>query len=1080
MDDLEKQKRIQQISNDDIVYSRNILKEMEDILGSNSKLFEKLSDSSDVYGNNLYNALQSLTKAVDLQQDISSKLVETVKTQKIYGDLNEDNNKLSDQQWLTEKRRQRAMSESVQSEKDILSLTYQLQSSLRAKLSIEKDIFELENKKSKFLSLSYINDKLDLLALRKELRDETKNLEQIKKQVTEENATAVLATTASIINKNVEFSLEYRYEFESKITEELEEQNRLRQQAAATPAPQSSQPITPPTPAQTNPNPANNKKNKKQPRFANRSTPASSSGAMKTMTNEVIEAIKNNGKLDEGLRSSLNSLRSTSKIYDEINAKISVSRDLNKDLKSLQADLEKSLATSVKIETELSTILQKNPEAVYKAKEIKDQYKTLLDEELKLQIKLNEAIRDSNDLNSANVISAKKELNSKVAEIELLKESVEVDTAKALALLQINDINEKTTEQLKEQYVLEKYITQQLGIGGNAMKGLYNVLNKVGLGSFLKMDEITKSMRKAAEDGKNKWQVLGAGIKASFASIGDTLRDPLVIIGGLVAAMKSLINLSLQYQSKQFEAAKSLGMSVTESASLLNNFNNIAKSNSSLAMTAKQLVESYSQINNQLGFIGPSNAEFLTTTTGIQRRIGATAEDMLSLQYASVKTGKTLQQTYQSTIGIAKQTGATLKFNMSEKQILEGISKVSATVFNNFKGNVAQLAKAVVTATKFGTTLDSINAQGDTLLDYESSMAKQFEAQLLTGQDIDLTRSRELALLHDTDGLMKELNGKLMEKKEFERLNTLEQQSYAEALGLSRDTVNEMYKKQELNNILGDAAGKSLQTQYNELVRQGRSYDYISEKLGEQAAIDATRSSTAEKMAATMENIKDSIGKMTEGLAAFVDKFAAFIGDADNLKTILKAVGGLMGAIVGYSIAISVQKQRQLAIELQLQFAQTRLLAGIATQMGGNAALIAQEETQMILGKKNAIIGVGEAVTKTTAASGALGPGALLVGAAVGAGLMALLSSYGISGGGGGSAASVGMPAIPAAIKPMNTAAATNGNSQATQEKMLGRPIVIENKVYSEIKADNKTIAVASNTGNDQSAHTDRKTGYYA
>ena len=788
---------------------------------------------------------------------------------------------------------------------------------------------------------------------------------------------------------------------------------------------------------------------------------------------EIADALKGNKDLSESTKDTVKSLSAVAKAYENINAKIGVAKELNKDLKGLQDDLQKSLATELKARKELEKIQATNSKALDDALIIQKQLDQQLKEELDLTMQLNKAIASKDKMERGSINTLKKELAMKSAEVQLTKDSLEGETARAVALLEILKVSKQTTGELQEQYLLEKQITQQLGLGGNAVKGLYKVLDSVGMGSLLKMDEITKSMRKAAEDGKNKWQVLGAGIKESFASIGDMLRDPVFLIGGLVTGISALIKLTVQYRDKQFEAGKALGMGVTESGALLNNFNNIAKSNASLAMTAKQLVESYSQINNELGFIGPKNAEFLTTTTGIQRRIGATSEDMLSLQYASAKSGKSLLGTYQSVIGIAKQTGATLKLNMSEKQILEGISKVSATVFNNFKGNVSQIAKSVVQATKLGVTLDQIQSAGMNLLDFETSISKQFEAQLLTGKEIDLTKARELALTGNTQELVGEITKQLGTQADWNKMNVLAQQSYAEALGMSKEQVDEIYRKQELAKVLGDTAGQSLQTQYNSLVGMGYTYDQITQKMGEQAASDAMRTSASEKMAATMENIKDSIGKMTEGLAAFVDKFATFIGDANNLKGILTAIGGIMGGIAAYSVFISIQKQRQLVTELQLQMAQTKILAGMATEMGGNAALIAQEQTQLVLGKKNALIGVGEAVSKTTAASSYLGPAALLVGAAVGAGLMALLSGYGI-GGGAPSSPSVGMPAI----SPMNTSAATATTSQNSQDRSLGRPIVIENKVYSEIKTDNRTIAVASNTGNTQTAHIDNSTGY--
>ena len=611
-----------------------------------------------------------------------------------------------------------------------------------------------------------------------------------------------------------------------------------------------------------------------------------------------------------------------------------------------------------------------------------------------------------------------------------------------------NEILKKAQERL----AMEQHITNQMGVTGAAVKATAGIFEKLGVGGFLELDKINEKMREVAKEGGSKMKVLGAGMKESFKSAGLALRDPVTMIGLITAGITKLVSLSLKYEDKQFEVAKAMGVSVTEGQKMLNNFQSMAMANGQLAMTARQLADTYAGMNDTLGFMGPQNAEFLTTTAGIQRRLGVSAESMQALQLGAMKAGQSLTKTYSSVIGIAKATGATLKVNMSEKQILEGIAKVSATVFNNFKGNVKQLAAAVVTATKFGTTLDTISQQGNSLLDFESSISKEFEAQLLTGKDLNLNKARELALNHDTKGLMDELNSKMMTSNEYNKMNVLQQQAFAEAVGLSKEQMDEMYHKQEMVKLLGDDAGKSLQTQYNSLKGMGFSYDEIAAKIGDQAAQDAKRATAQEQMQATMERISDEIGKATHGIAEMVTKIAEFFSHTENIKATLSVVGGIMAGMVVYALAVSAQKKEQALTEmmikketLQQATLNNRILATQVLQNNQSLTAVARKELETVASGEKAAMETAGAAASVTAGSSYLGPGAIIVGMLAATALMGLISSM------GGPSKSVSAPSMPAptqSISPMNAAAESAKTSGAQRLDDTGKKADRGTNVY--------------------------------
>jgi hypothetical protein len=577
------------------------------------------------------------------------------------------------------------------------------------------------------------------------------------------------------------------------------------------------------------------------------------------------------------------------------------------------------------------------------------------------------------------------------------------------------ELTEKTKEQnalLALQGIEAARIEKSMGNFGKIFKGIAKIPI---VGQLVDAEKVTKRMQEAAAAGAGKWKTFGAGIKATFASIGESLTDPVTIIAGLYQGLKKIVQLATEFQSKQFETAKDLGVSVQRGKELRDNFVALARANISLGVTADQLQKSYAGVQDELGIIVKQSDEFNLSSALIERRTGATAENMATLQFASGKMGKSLMETYQAIEGSAKAEGGRVKLAMSEKQVLEGISKVSATVYQNFKGNYKELAAAVIEAKKLGISLDQVNATQDQFLDFESSISKQFEAEVLTGRDLNLTRARELALAHDTKGLMEEMTKQLGSQNEWNNLNTIAQQSLAESLGLSRDAVNQMYMDQEKAKVLGEAAGEDLKTQYEYLVGQGVEKKEIVRLLGQESVASAQQASVAEKTAATMDAIKNSIAEASTILLPMIEKVAGWLADTEHLKLLFTGILGVMGGIAAYSIAMKAASMAQVASQitlLQLQVAQ-----GVNMQKAlVTAGLLAEEE----------VVGAAAAAT---AGAGYLGPGALAVGAAV---ITALGGYLGMSAMGSSTPSST--TAMTRPIEPataaVNSAASANGTKQ--------------------------------------------------
>lgn len=839
------------------------------------------------------------------------------------------------------------------------------------------------------------------------------------------------------------------------------------------------------------------------------------------------------------MKQALRSLKEVEKQQDLINAKISAATELTRELKELDnllmkekvkqkllqqdladmqrespgiqqrvVNLQKELAAAKEKEKKQEEALRVVQEARHKIKEydfaaaedlLKNDLKQIKNakERERVERERRKEISEAARAREKEIKDADKLVEN--AEEQLIKDREAVLTAEKafgpaearyFLLEKALEVQEETLDKLEEEKQKRKQINERIGITGLLAKGATNALAKIGMQSFADLEGLNKKMEEAAGKGAGKWKMLGIIGKHAVQSIGKALTDPAFILTSIVGAATALWKAAMNYEKHVTEAAKSLGLNLNQTKELYNNFKHIADENASIGMTGHQLMETYKGMNDQLGFMSNTNSEFLTTSAGLQRRLGLTANDMANVALFSDKTKKSTADTFNTIIGTAKAQMGKLKFAMSEKQVMDGIGKVSATVFANFKGNVAQLGAAVVKATKFGTTLDEINNAGKSMLDFESSISKEFEAQLLTGKNINLSKAREYALTGQTDKLMDEITKNLGSQAEWNKMNVLQQQSLAEAMGMSKEQVDEMFKKQKLASVLGKEAGADAATQYQKLRDKKMTHEQIAEIMGKDAAQQAIQASTQEKMAASIERMTNAFEKLSnELLKPIIDQVNKMLNGTDDIAGKIKMMAtfasgflktylfikGVMVAMKAYQAAMVLQQQamvlyenrKKIAMVAQLSMAKFLHVLGIRRLANDRLEEITKGRIA-IKERIAAALGAVRAGTQAAAASAGptLGFGSLAIGAAVVGGLLAMLASVGGGGGeGGGGAGSVSAPEMPK-IEPMNEKAegAKTQNQSITRAKE-------ERQVANFIRVDAVTgIAVAKQSDQEVKA----------
>ena len=373
---------------------------------------------------------------------------------------------------------------------------------------------------------------------------------------------------------------------------------------------------------------------------------------------------------------------------------------------------------------------------------------------------------------------------------------------------------------------------------------------------------------------------LGAGLKVAGKQMIAGITNPSNLA---LAAFTAIFAAMLKNNKKITEFERSMVMSSSEAKALAGDFAEVALSSNDINTTSANLVHTFTSLSEQFGFIAQFSMETLATATKLEKTVGISAEAAGSLAAASELTGGSFDEQYKNALATsyALQQQEGVQFNL--KGILEETSKVTGTVRANLGGNIEEIAKAVTQAKLFGSSLEDVAAAGNALLDFESSITKELEAELLIGRDINLEKARAAALAGDQVTLAQELQKEAGSLADFQNMNVIQQQALSEAMGMTSDQMADILFQQEIQ-------GKTAK----ELRDLGK--DELANRLEQQ---DAQQSFNA-----AVEQLKGLLADTVKFLDPLLQGFSSLVNFIMRFKELFAGVVALQLLYNGY-VAIS-------------------------------------------------------------------------------------------------------------------------------------------------------------------------------
>lgn len=618
------------------------------------------------------------------------------------------------------------------------------------------------------------------------------------------------------------------------------------------------------------------------------------------------------------LRGKINQAAKEESMYDTLSAKLSAEQTKNaRDYAAVTSNiekLEKDLATARARGTQSGDRAAKNIERQLRARKTmqQDLAKTeggYIERQASAAAKRRGQLEAERNL--IKDINKQRGIGSRITDLFRSKEEKQrqIDLARVKAGGGVNDPGKKGTPGIEAP--------TEKSTASRAYDGLTSALKKVvGFAS-----SVTGTLNKAitvplagaanlltGEDygmGGGKANASGAtSILGGLSSMLKTIPFVGGLLGGLVDLFKTVADAVLGIEQANFRVGRALNISAKEADQMRAQFDKVAMSSNNIVVNSTRMLQSQVEISKQLGTNKQLSADILVNDVKLRDILGLEAESRQQIAEASIVTGRNATKLTQAVIGTVgafnKLVGTSFKFN----DIVAEASKMSGVMGLTFTKYPEKLTKALMSVKTLGFELKQLDSTAESFLDFEGSISKEMEAQVLTGRDMNLTAAREAALNNDNAKLAQEITKNVGDANTYLKMNRIQQEAIAQSVGMSRDSLADVLKKQELYSKLGASDVETFNKKISLLEKQGKTQEQISAMIGKDAYNTYTQVSTAEKLTEIMERIKKTFVDFirNSGLFEFLtnpEKINNFIkGMADKLASAISMIGEMIAMML--------------------------------------------------------------------------------------------------------------------------------------------------------------------------------------
>ena len=423
---------------------------------------------------------------------------------------------------------------------------------------------------------------------------------------------------------------------------------------------------------------------------------------------------------------------------------------------------------------------------------------------------------------------------------------------------EIDKINKAGGKTLQAFAKLGETLSSTLPILGGAFNTLFGSLGKAA-----------EMYQTAAAQGTSK---LGAGLKAATGMV------KLLSVAMATGFIKLLFDGAKLASEIGVEVRKGLGGGMIDAGKSIAA---VGQAAGALSIPIQQAAAFVGQMNDALGTSAGFSGKILTTFGTLTTKMGVSAEAAANLYGMAAKSNQEFGEMVELIGGTTEKLNASNKAAIAPKAVFEEMGKLSQEILFNNSKNPNALIKAAYGARLMGMELNRVAEAAESTLDFEGSLQKEMEAELILGKQLNLDRYRAAAATGDTVTAQKELSKAIAENKDKLKGNVQAQKLFAEAYGVSKEEVAKAVNMTEKQQKIAkqDAARKE--------------------------ANDKAAKMRAEDLGKAQLKVYQTVAKLSDRIQAFQDAMAlgakAFFDDlkaAFDPKNIGASIGRIKDLIV--------------------------------------------------------------------------------------------------------------------------------------------------------------------------------------
>ena len=398
--------------------------------------------------------------------------------------------------------------------------------------------------------------------------------------------------------------------------------------------------------------------------------------------------------------------------------------------------------------------------------------------QLKLEIsKLNKSIlnqeEELKDLKGDALDLAKEKLAEDKKDLSILRQTANLE----------KEMLDLSTEIAEMEEDISFYRQKQADFAGDIGKNIQEQVESIpligaSLSKNLQLDELSEALRAKSllmtqKEALTKEQIKELQEKINLLTASNPILFVVAALAALVAYFKQTVSLSQELNTSFMQTA-ALQPSIN-AASLM-----LVGTGQDASKIAGEMLDAFGSVDN-------ITASAIRRVGHLSTKLGASSENIIKVQKSLsdlFNLSADASQTVIENIGaLAAAQG------VAAGKVIEDLATNSSKFAEFATDGAMGFAQAAIEARKVGANLSAVLSVADNLLEFETSLTKQFEAQVLTGKNLNLERARQLSLEGDIAGLTQEIQRTVGSLGEIQSMNVIERRAIAEAIGLSADDL---------------------------------------------------------------------------------------------------------------------------------------------------------------------------------------------------------------------------------------------------------------------------------------------------